>query len=380
MLHRPRTLAFRMHLIVLIGMFSVTPRAMQCQARWTIEPNLRIGAVDDGPASFADIRGVAVGERGSIWVLDFNTQTIRMFDAQGQFIKIVARSGGGPGEIRRANGMLTGRNGDVWVNDPANSRLTVFTPDGRYKTQHMLKAGGAAFFWNAIVDAEGRINEEIRLRNASGTFVPGVRRVAPNGTPVDTLPMPLCRTEGVDSSRAYFRASAATGDNISVGVPFLPTAVTAWDQRSAIWCSGGARYEVIRITIGKLDTTARILHRANSVAVTAEERLREIATIHKRFAALGFADPDFDWIPQTKPAIVALDKDGEGRLWVRQSATDTTTTAFHVWNEAGSLLAIAQSSFRVSPFRHLLIRGDTLYAVTTDQDDVPYVVRAVIRR
>ena len=86
----------------LIGLLVCPERAAHSQARWIIEPDLRIGTLDEGPASFADIRGVAVGEGGSVWVLDFKTQEIRAFDAKGKFIRLIARSGSGPGEIRRA--------------------------------------------------------------------------------------------------------------------------------------------------------------------------------------------------------------------------------------------------------------------------------------
>jgi hypothetical protein len=375
---RTSRLAFRIPLVFL-SMLCIPVNATHGQSRWTIEPNLRIGTLEEGPASFADIRGVVVGERGSIWVLEFKTQEIRMFDAQGRFIKLVARRGGGPGEIGRANGMLTDRNGDVWVNDPANGRLTVFTPDGRYKAQHMLKGGGAAFLWSAMIDNEGRLNEEIRVHRGNGSFKPGIRRIAPNGSLLDTLPLPSCKTRGVDTSRAFFRARTPAGDNISMSVPFLPKEVMAWDPGNAVWCSGGDRYEILRVALGRTDTSVRISYRTNPVGVTPAERTREIAIVHEQFAARGFADPDFSWIPRIKPIIVALDVDGAGRLWVRRGTNDMETTAFDVWNERGELLAIALAPFHVSQYWHPLIRGDTLYAVTSDKDEVPYVVRAVIR-
>jgi hypothetical protein len=367
-------------LIVLIGGLSAMPQTAIGQARWVIEPHMRIGTVEEGPASFADIRGVVVGPNGAVWVLEFKSQEIRMFDSAGRFIKIVARSGSGPGEIRRANGMLMSHNGEVWVNDPANGRLTVFTSDGQYKAQYVLKGGGAAYHWSAMIDTAGRVNEEIRVRTAKGAFVPGVRRVAPNGSVLDTLPMPLCTTRGVDTARAFFGARTPAGDNVSMGVPFLPRSVMAWNPRGAVWCSGGDRYEVVQITLGNVDTTVRIVHRSSPVEVTPDERMREIALVHERFAALGFADPDFSWIPRTKPIIVALDTDDTGRLWVRRSVRDTNTTAFDVWNTRGEFLATALAPFRISPFWHPLIRGDTVYAVRMDADEVPYVVRALIRQ
>jgi hypothetical protein len=69
----------------------------------------RIGSVDSGPASFGDIRGYAVNDRGWVFVLDYSTQDVRVFDSPGAFLKTVGRMGSGPGEFRNANGIVGAR-------------------------------------------------------------------------------------------------------------------------------------------------------------------------------------------------------------------------------------------------------------------------------
>lgn len=358
---------------------ALLPTVLHAQVRWTLEEYLRIGTMDEGPASFADVRGVAVGANGTIWVLDFKTQGIRMFDGQGKFVKRVARVGSGPGEIRNANGMVIAPNGDIWVNDPGNGRFTVYTPAGDYSAQYLVHEWGYGYVWSAMFDRQGRLNEQFPLFKPGGTNSMNVRRIAGDGVVMDTIPEPGCRTEGVDPERAFYEARSKTA-SMSMGVPFLPRPVMAWDPTGAVWCSGGDHYEVLRIALVSGDTTTRIIRDVKPLPVTRAEHDREVARIHDSFSTRGFDDPDFGWIPKTKPVVTALDVDDAGRVWVRGSQADESHTTFDVWNDAGQLVATAVAPFRINPYWHPLFRGDTVYAVTTDADDVPYVVRAVIRR
>ncbi len=374
-----RCMLGRLHTTLAAALLVVIAPFAGAQARWTIVEDLRIGTLDEGPASFADVRGIAVGAGGSIWVLDFKTQEIRMFDAQGKFVKQVARKGSGPGEIRNANGMVTAPNGDIWVNDPANARLSVYAAGGDFKAQHTLGTWGYGYIWSAMFDREGRLDEYFPQFKPDRTSTTTVRRIGADGAVRDTIPMPACRTEGVDPKHAFYQATART-HSMSMGVPFLPRAVMTWDPAGAIWCSGGDRYEVLRIALGSGDTTARVVRDVRPLPVTAAERAREQDKLHETFSKQGFNDPDFSWIPKTKPVVLALDVDDRGRVWVRSSAADTLHTSFDVWNDKGQLVATAVAPFHISPYWHPLFRGDTLYTVTTDADDVPYVVRALIRR
>jgi hypothetical protein len=93
---------------LIAGLAATTPRApLNAQARWTISEEIRIGTTNEGPHSFNDIRGFAIAPDGSILILDYQTQDIRVFDPRGRHVRTVGRSGSGPGELRNANGMAT---------------------------------------------------------------------------------------------------------------------------------------------------------------------------------------------------------------------------------------------------------------------------------
>ena len=58
---------------------------VSAQQRWTLTEGMRIGSLDEGPAMFSDVRGFVVQRNGDVWVLDYKTQDIRIFDATGSY-------------------------------------------------------------------------------------------------------------------------------------------------------------------------------------------------------------------------------------------------------------------------------------------------------
>jgi hypothetical protein len=350
------------------------------QERWRLTETLRIGSPDDGPYLFSDVRGVAVNARGEIFVLDFKVQEIRQFDAQGKFVKRVVRVGSGPGEIRNANGILSTPGGQLWVNDPANGRFSVFSAAGEFVRQLAVSTWGYGYIWNGMVDRTGVLHEFFPVQETPrAESRPFIRRFHPVGK-IDTLPLPSCadRTGRSPEQRVFFGRGA--GRSRTMSVPFLPSPTMTWDPRGFVWCSSSDRYEVLQLGIARGDTLRRITLNVEPIEVTRAERDAAIARVRAAFQELGVPDPDFGLIPRTKPVIQALDVDDTGRLWVRRTGSDTTKTLFDVWDDRGRHLAQLEAPFRISPYWHPVIRGNTLYTVVVDEDDVPYVVRARIDR
>src|SRR5687768_3298995 len=96
-------------------------RPPQFPATWTLSEELRLED-DDAEKSFGEIRGVVATRGGTIFVLDYRAQEIRVFDSGGKFVRLAARRGNGPGEITDANGLIVGPDDVVWTNDPRNGR------------------------------------------------------------------------------------------------------------------------------------------------------------------------------------------------------------------------------------------------------------------
>jgi hypothetical protein len=353
--------------------------ARAASAQFAVTETLRIGGPDEGPYLFADIRGLAPGANGSIFVLDYRVQEIRLFDRQGRFVKRVARRGNGPGEIADANGLLVAPDGEIWVNDPRNSRWTVFSSSGDFVRQHVLPILGYTYVWDAMIDRTGVIHDPVSVPAAGGNRRRMVRRVRLNGQLIDTLPARTCEQRGTGGQPAYFEARSKTGGGMSQ-IPFLPSPVSVWDPRGFVWCSSRDRYEVLQIRVETGDTTRRVMSEVGTVAVSKAERDSAVDNARKFFTKMGAPEPDYGRIPSVKPAIQTIDVDDRGRLWVRRASADSRRTTFDLWEERATHPVSVTAPWRLSPYFHPIIRGDTLLTWALDEDDVPFVVRGVLKR
>src|SRR5207248_2084777 len=81
--HRTRVLVG----FVLIGGTYANP-SPQPPASWRLVVNHTLGVGADDRSIFTDIRGLAINKRGDVFVLDVESQDIRMFDPRGQFVKV----------------------------------------------------------------------------------------------------------------------------------------------------------------------------------------------------------------------------------------------------------------------------------------------------
>jgi len=357
---------------------SLLPAALGAQSRWMLKEDLRIGSLDEGPAQFSDIRGLAVGPKGDIYVLEYKTQDIRVFDAAGMFVRRIGRTGSGPGEMRMANGMVMAPDGRLWVNDPGNSRFTVFDGDGHLSATHVLSIRGYGYLWNAMVDTAGMVYGEVFVPAAPGQPNTFIRRLRPNGTVSDTIPFPGCGRKRA-TEEMVFQASAA-GRSTVADVPFVARQAMVWDPRGFLWCSPADVFDVVQLRLGRGDTIRRVTRDVQPLSVTSAERDAAIARVKEQFKRFQGVELDFSRIPKVKPVISALDLDDRGDLWVRRTVADTLKAAFDVIDRSGKHIAVAEAPWRLAPFYHLVFRGDNVYGITRDDDGVPYVVRAKIGR
>ncbi len=101
------------------------------EERWRVVEGLRIGtALGEGPESFGSVGSVVVTEAGSLWIVDRLANEIRVFDADGGFVRTVGRSGEGPGEFGSIGQAYMAPNGEIWVEDPRLGRFEIFDTTG----------------------------------------------------------------------------------------------------------------------------------------------------------------------------------------------------------------------------------------------------------
>lgn len=346
---------------------------LECQERWTLTEDLRIGSVEDGPNGFSDIRGLATNAQGWIFVLEFSTQDIRVFDAQGRYLKTVGRKGSGPGEFQNANGIARAPDGTFWLNDPANARFTALDREGRYQATLPVPNAGYGFSWIGGVDRDGRIFDQIFLPDPQG-YRTALRRFSADRSRSDTVAMPECWDRSRPAPQFYVVKSKNMEAHI--GVPFIAGPVTAIDPAGYAWCAVSDRYLITRTALGGNAPVAVVRQAAQALPVTREDREKALAPTRKQFPG---AVLDESRIPKVKPLIELLVVDDRSRLWVKRTTADGHTQ-FDVFGSDGKPVAVAQSRLSLERWAPLRIEGDQVYGIIRNEDEVPFVVRLRITR
>jgi hypothetical protein len=348
-------------------------------AEWQLVEDLRIGGADTGTASFNDVRGLAVSPAGGIFVLDYQTQEIRLFDSTGRFVKLVARKGEGPGELSDANGMATGPGGALVVNDPQLRRFSMYDAGGTFTGQHTVPGWGYGYRWVGGVDTAGRIYEEFHVRNDTASYF---RRFSPDFSRTDTLPLPACAVELKPSN--YLWTVKDKGREIAhgvMGVPYAPDRVGYVDVRGHVWCARSDRDDIVEFDLISRDSVRVIRGRRTAVPISGVQHDSAVASVMAFAKQMNDPDPDLSRIGSDLPVIRNLTTDDEGRVWVLAGTADTVSI-YDLYDSGGRELATVRASFLGASDTHWhpVIRGDRFYTMVTDADGVPLIIRAHLER
>ncbi len=189
-----------------------TPPDSETAATWLITEELRIGTVDgEGPASFGELKGLAVARDGRIAVLDAQVQELRVFSGQGQHLATYGGRGGGPGEMEGAFGLMLAPNGPLWVPDYRNARMSVCDLDNGFVDAHELSVLSRAYVWRGIMTAEGRVlKPSITLDSPTRDVL---RVYSEDMTLADVLPLPGSLSDDRTAAPCcfYFEAPGVRG-------------------------------------------------------------------------------------------------------------------------------------------------------------------------
>ena len=367
-------------LLALALVASVGPSS-SAQQTWRLVEDLRIGGEADGPKNFVEVRGIAVTKAGNIFVLDTRAKELRVFDGSGRFLKLAARDGAGPGEIRNALGVTIGPNDVVWVKDRSNARYNLYRPVGTFLKQLPATTTPYGYFWNASVDASGRLIDpwlsivDTAVKSGDNRKM-YVRRVSESGR-VDTLALASCpsRLPLPPSITLAFSNGTST---MATRIPFLSVEQAVYTRSGTAWCTPSNEYLLLS---GELGTPLKpvVDRKVEPVDVTPQERERELRIIDSLTRTMGrMIRGDVSMIPKTHPVIANLLVDDESRAWVRLTAAGPNSLAFDVFDKSGRQVARTTGTGTIGLFSH--ITGTHLYTVGKDDDDIPYIVRYRIQR
>jgi len=342
-------------------------------ATWRIVEELRIGSADsDGPDLFGGIADIAVDGEGRLYVLEEQTQEIRVFDRAGQHVRTVGRRGGGPREFDNATALRMRGDGTFWVVDVGNGRFALHDTSGAYLRAIRRELTSYSFPWSGWVDSTGDL-AEVTLVRSRGSVVgrPVLIRFDSVGAITDTAALPTYtpRTWSVENTNGMLR--------MVTSIPFEPDLVLHPDPRGYIWWGVSDRYLFVQQHLN--GDTVRIVEREATPRAVSSAELGKAIEGMDSFRKAGGTVRRSD-IRDVHPLFGSAFVDDRGFLWVMPDVSEgEMSRRFDIFDPEGRYLGRATSDVPLG-WRTPVFRGDTVYAVITDSLDVPYVVRARIER
>ena len=367
---------------------SLAPSGWEGAARWIRE--VAIGELEGPPEEvFGRVRAIAVGDDGRIHVTDGQVPTIRIFEADGSYRASLGRRGEGPGELGGPDaGLIVLPDGRVVVRDPGNARLQLFTSAGEAEATWPVITGQYINRRAFALQGDTLLNPDlVNPMDPLPEWRPGLVRIAPDGSVLDTLPIP-------STGRGAHRFVARVGGNAAeIDLPFAPTEHWAWHPAGFLAHGVGDRYTV---TLERPEGPLRIEREVDPVPVTSAERAQEERRV---LNAMRWLDRGWRWdgppIPETKPAFSGIWTGRDGRIWVLREGpgyesedgdydpSDPFDTEIRWRSERlldgfradGTFLGTSVLPRDLDSTVPPVLAGDHLWAVTRDELGVQRVVR-----
>jgi sugar lactone lactonase YvrE len=340
---------------------------------WVLREEVRVGTLDGmGPDMFGAITDFEVDAYGRVWLFEGQAQELRVFDSDGRHIRTVGRQGEGPGEFTQVIGTTWGPDGHLWIVDPSNNRLSVVDTTGAFVASHPTIGGIVIMPWPGGFDDAGRFYTYGVDTAAEDDFALVMVRHGPDLQPIDSVAPPEYPGE-----RQYYEIRNENSWMMT-GVPFTPSLEWRLGHDGTYWAGLTGDYRIFQLSWSG-DTLRSIRRDYEALPVTSTD-LEEAKEGLDWFIEAG-GKADWSRIPSSKPAFEDFVIDDAGYLWVQMIAPeDESGRLFDVFDPEGRYLGEVLAPFPVVFNPAPVIEGDHLYAVTEDELEVPFLVRARIER
>ncbi|HEX6589984.1 MAG TPA: 6-bladed beta-propeller [Longimicrobiales bacterium] len=339
-------------------------------ATWRFVEETRIGSMEgDGPDVFAEVRDIDVDALGRVWILDPQSKTIRVFEADGAFVRTVGRGGAGPGEIEDANGIEFDPYGRLWVQDAGNQRYTLYDTTGAFITTKRRESNLFTWTWMGAIATGGRVFDVdiVMPTEPDGETRQVLLERDSAGAVRDTFELPEY------DELVYEWVSSDGRSRSMVNVPFAPGLSWRVARDGALWFGVNDDYRLIRRSAAG-DTLLVVEKEWTPLPVRPEDVDSILGQgFYAELAERG-ADMDRSLVPSTRPAWEFFWIDDDGYLWVRLPRENGAPERADVFDPDGYYQGTVTLPEGMSRWAEPVVRGDRYYAVLTDEFDVAYVV------
>jgi len=349
-----------------IVLSSATDRTLD----WRFHRLFALGGSDDGPESFYRLSAGLIGadRRGNLFVLDPPNARIVVFDPDGQFVRSMGGSGGGPGEFRAPGSISVAGDGSVAVFDYGKGSLVRFDTNGEVLDEQPFPLFPTP--WQQRHFSQSHDTTLVSTSTAPwepGNLIQRLRRIvdADTSTLAELLLPPV--------EPLTFRECPG------VSLPQLPIFAPelAWTAQHGIVAFGSSlEYSV---SIAEAGTLSRIVRRQIDPAPASRDlamsQVGEGFTLTVRESSC-HADPD-DVVDdrgygKTIPLIGAMLLGPSGELWIRRFTLESGPTApLDVFDTRGEYVGTLGQA-PLSPV--ILLPGGRAGAVDTDEVGVQRLV------
>lgn len=319
--------------------------------------------------------GIVAAPDGTIFVADRGNNDIKMFDADGTYLKTLGQEGQGPGEFSFISS-ITIAGDKLVIRDSRNSRMSVWTLDGEHVADHapadqrsLLGIEGLSdgtlvgYFTERDEDRSGR-----RILVQSSVEGEELARIL-------EVPMPAPEPFSSREPLVILQSALDSFDN--------PRMATQVGGGEVVYVSPIFEYQVLAYSpSGEMLWALRTAWDRDPWSDSTRQAMLQ------SFESSGFGeqidDPlrpdDFTW-PDEFNALSSLASDGQGRLfaiiapqmaWDEENETTQRPEEYLVdaYDPAGEFLAAG-----VVPYLWSYARGDYVYGTRPDANDEMVVVR-----
>jgi hypothetical protein len=355
--------------------------------RWTLEEDLRIGALEGEPEyQFGQIGLVAVDSRNRIFVLDAQARNVRVFTADGVYEQTIGQPGSGPGELgEQVASLYMGPGDTLLVPDLGNQRVNRYAPDGTSLGSFPLRIENGIPM-SIVATRTGVVAEQIRPLSLPDRPAPDsmdvIITLTTNGEVLDTImafapgktfdfvnnKQTLFAPEPVwtlaDDMRLFFgrtneyRITVHDPNGNVVRIitkPVTPTPVTDRDQEM-IW-------DVIEQQVRD-----NVPPEAFAEIMARQRQALQFAETFPVFVSMSIGPNGSVWVQHLRPPADVT----EAELETYDMTQDIGSRDWDVFDPQGRYLGVVTMPPRFTP--RLILEGK-IYGVWRDDLDVQYVMR-----
>lgn len=315
-------------------------------------------AIGSGDLFFSIVPAIAVGDDGEIFVVEGRAPSqVYRFNANGDSVGVVGRSGEGPGEYQRAAYLRVWPDSIV-VFDGRTSVFNTYNSDGTARRKGERISDGSLFF-----SPVGFTGAELVVQG-SQPFTPDGTDAAESMTTFGVYDSPGKLRDTLWARPAPEGLVVRTSNSVTVySKPYGRNyrAAVSGDTLYVVW-TGEVRVHALTLSG---ETLGSIGVEYDPVPLTADQRAGAFERLPEDFRPLLVLD-------ETHPAIEGLVADDQGRVWlkIRKDLSDDS----HYWVINPVRQEVVSVTFGPR-FSLYVVKDGKAYGVQRTEDGEPLVVR-----